>query len=229
METQLIRHDKPYNVIFGSNGNFALHVATLLVITDEEQKDNKEKTIRRKFVTHSYPVVSSKYSLDGEPWMDVEQKDCLAVCREGDTVSLYSFKRVMEFSAKNEISFFKEFIPSTFFFYLRSFGCKFVLPYKNKETVKEYNVHLNFEESDNGNTCMVYADNSSDFYFCEYFASDENVTNKIQTKESAIKQICKLRDKYIIYLNDINSISFSTKNKNYQWFIDKLNTGKIGE
>lgn len=225
METQLIRHDKPYNVIFGSNGKFALHIATLIVITEEEQKDHQGKIISRKFVTHSYPVVSSKYYLDGEPWMDVEQKDCLAICRAGDPFYLFMLKRVMEFCAKKEVSIFKELTPSTFFFYLKNFGCKFVLSSKDKE----YSVCLEFEESDNRDTCMVYADKKSDLYFCEYFALSENVTNKIQTKESAIRQIRMLRDRYNIYIDKIDSITFRTENKKYQWFVDQLNATKIDE
>ena len=132
METQLLRLDKPYNVICGNNGNFALHIATLMVITEVERKDETGKVVEMVPWTRCYPVVGNTYKMDGEVWMNEEQKDCLVICRENETVSLYTLKRIMEFCAKKRVSFYTEKMPHFFSTSMLQYECRIELPKNDK-------------------------------------------------------------------------------------------------
>lgn len=229
METQLVRLDKPYNVICGNNGNFALHIATLMVITEEEKKDEHGNVVGMVPWTRCYPVVGNTYKMDGEVWMNAEQKDCLVICRENETVSLYTLKRMMEFCAKTRVSFYTEKMPLFFSSAMLQYGCKIELPESdNGKTISDYEVCLEFEESNNGKTCMVYADKDSDFYFNEYFANEPEAFGFMPTNLESVKHIAELRDNYlqILHLEGLRNIHFITKNNAYQWFVDKLNDTK---
>lgn len=228
METQLVRHDKPYNIICGKNGSFALHVATLLTITETDRKDAAGNEIDQFPLIHSYPVVGRTYKIDGEVWTSTEQKDCLVVCREGEPVSLYTLKKVMEFCAKNVINYWLK-TPAFFNLAMLEYGCRVVLPTDNsKKTISDYEVHLVFEEAEDGKTCMVYADKDSDFYFYEYFANAEEIISFVKTNSEAVKYIAELRDNYLMVLHaeGLRSITFKTENEEYQWFVDELNSTK---
>ena len=229
METQLVRHDKPYNVICGNNGNFALHIATLMIITEVERKDEDGKVVDMEPLTRCYPVVGSTYKMDGEVWIKEEQKDCLVICRENETVSLYTLKRMMEFCAKTRVSFYSEKMPHFFSSAMLQYGCKIELPKgDNGKTISDYEVCLEFEESNNGKTCMVYADKDSDFYFNEYFANEPEFFGLLPTNLECVKHIAELRDNYlqILHYEGLRTINFITKNNAYQWFVDKLNDTK---
>ena len=229
METQLLRLDKPYNVICGNNGNFALHIATLMVITEVERKDETGKVVEMVPWTRCYPVVGNTYKMDGEVWMNEEQKDCLVICREKETVSLYTLKRIMEFCAKKRVSFYTEKMPHFFSTSMLQYECRIELPKNDKgKTISDYEVCLEFEESNNGKTCMVYADKDSDFYFNEYFTNEPEAFSFLPTNLESVKHIAELRDSYlqILHYEGLRKIHFITKNNAYQWFIERLNDTK---
>ena len=60
-QTQLVRLDKPYNIILGKNGKFALHIATLIVIDDEKRTYNNNVDKEIVTVARCYPVVGNSY------------------------------------------------------------------------------------------------------------------------------------------------------------------------
>ena len=95
--------------------------------------------------------------------------------------------------------------------------------------ISDYEVCLVFEESNDGNTCMVYADNDSDFYFYEYFAINPELFHFLPTNNQVIDNFAELRDTYLHIFNSegLLSIKFTTKNDNYKWFVDKLNSCKV--
>jgi len=235
MDTQLVRHDKPYNVICGNNGRFALHIATLMVITEVEQKDIGRKVVEMVPMARCYPVVGGSYKADGEVWMNEEQKDCLVVCREGEAVSLHTLKRVMEFCAKTAVSFYTKKMPHFFSGAMLEYGCKILLPTENGKTVSDYDVCLVFEESNNGSTCMVYADKDSDFFFNDYFVNEPEfislTSSGLPTNLESIRSLAELRDNYlqILKFDGLRNIKFITKNNAYQWFVDKLNDTEVDE
>lgn len=230
MDTQLVRHDKPYNIICSNKGEFALHIATLMVITEEAITDRMGEPIKKYPVAHCYPVVGNSYKMDGEVWMGIEQKDCLTVCREGCGITTYTFKKVMEYCAKNKVYLYTNRIPYMLSAALINSNCEISLPQgDNGKTISDYEVCLVFEESDDGKTCMVYADNDSDFYFYEYFANDPELFNDLLTNNQAVARFAELRNTYINILQTegLCSIKFITKNDNYKWFVDKLNSCKV--
>ena len=230
METQLVRLDKPYNVICGNNGSFALHIATLMVIREIEKKDENGMVVELVPWTRCYPVVGNTYKMDGEVWMNEEQKDCLVICRENENVSLKTLKRIMEFCAKTRVSRYLENIPYYFSTAMLQYGCRIELPIgDNGETISDYKVCLEFEESNDGKTCMVYADKHSDFYFNEYFANEPEAFGFLPTNLKSVKHMAELRDSYllILHLEGLRNIHFTTKNDAYQWFVDKLNDTRL--
>lgn len=234
METQLVRLDKPYNIICGSNGRFALHVATLIVVKERIEGVPEGVSMRDTLSVSSYPVVSGSYEMDGQVWMNTELKDCLVVCREKESVSLYTLKKVMEYCGKHNVSFYMERIPSSFSMALFSYDSQLILPTdENKQTIADYEVCLQFETGEHGIRCMVYSSKESDFYFYEYFADDDADYSNVGliNKPEAIKCMAELRDNYLSILKHegLRNIRFTTKQKEYQYFVDELNSYKVDE
>lgn len=229
MDTQIIRHDKPYNVICGNNGKIALHIATLMVITEEKRWNEKGELVGIGPRTRCYPVVGGTYKMDGEVWMSDEQKDCFVICREKDYVSLYTLKRLMEFCAKTNVTFFTSKMPHFFSSAMIDFDCKIVLPkIDNGKTQSDYEVCLVFEEGNDGETCMVYSDKDSDLYFNEFFTNNPELIPELPTNLESVRHIAELRDNYlrVFHYEGMRNIYFITNNKKYQWFVDKLNDTK---
>lgn len=229
MDTQIIRHDKPYNVICGNNGKIALHIATLMVITEEKRWNEKGELVGIGPRTRCYPVVGGTYKMDGEVWMSDEQKDCFVICREKDYVSLYTLKRLMEFCEKTGVTFFTSKMPHFFGSAMLDFGCKIVLPkIDNGKTQSDYEVCLVFEEGNDGETCMLYSDKDSDLYFNEFFTNNPELIPELPTNLESVRHIAELRDDYlrVFHYEGMRNINFITKNKKYQWFVDKLNDTK---
>ena len=231
METQLVRLDKPYNIICGPDIKFGLHLATLIVVNEKPVKDAETGDVIDTYpVAKSYPVVGVEYGIDGEVWMKSEQKDCMFICREGESVGLYTLKKLMEFSSKSH--HFIDFIlivPGALSMVLLSYGSKFELPTDElNHTINEYNVRLEFSENNNGKSCMVYAAKESDFYFYDYFDNEPPFVQEVRTNSESIKFLAELRDSYVraFHHEGLHSITFTTKDVKYQWFVDKLNNTK---
>lgn len=232
METQLVRLDKPYNIIFGKNGRSALHIATLIVIEEEEVKDPETGDVVKTIpVASSFPVVGGKYSIDGEVWMDSKLKDCLLICREGENVGLFALKKSMEYYSKIRSFDYLLIVPGSLSMALLTYGSKFKLPTdESKNTISDYEVCLEFSENNNGKSCIVYADKESDFYFYDYFDKEPVPSSKLaHINSKSIKYLAELRDSYVraFHYEGLNSITFTTKDRNYQWFVDKLNSEKV--
>ena len=220
METQLVRLDKPYNIIFSPDGKFGLHIATLIVVNEVQSKLPLE--------AHTYPVVGGGYRIDGEVWMDSELKDCLVICREGESVGLYMLKKIMEFYKPEWIGA-KLNVPGKFSWALLSYGSKVELPIDGSKHIKQdYEVRLEFSEENNGQSCMVYAAKESEFYFYDYFDNEPPLSPFLHTNSEAIKFLAELRDSYmrVFHYEGVRSITFTTKDEKYQWFVDKLNATK---
>ena len=188
MDTQLVRLDAPYNIICGSDGNFALHIATLIVIKEKSERIAQTAPMSETLSVASYPVVIEggkigdnfvgygKGAADGQVWMHTELKDCYVVCpQECKTVSFRILKDIMKYYAKKKMYHMPLRITSAFSWAMTIYGCKIVLSSdENKKKITDFEVCLEFEESNNGNTCMVYANKNSDFYFNEYFLTTLN-------------------------------------------------------
>ena len=230
METQLVRLDAPYNIICGKNGEFALHIATLIVM-----KEDKEGVLS---VDH-YPVVcvkgefggsfvgSGKGNADGQVWMHTKLEDCYVVCPQNyQTVSIREVKNVMNYYAKQSMLDIPWGVISSFRWAMSRYGCKIVLGTdNNNKTITDYEVCLDFEESNAGKTCMVFDDDDSPFYFYEFFENEPPFSQFVHTNLEAVKYMAELRNTYlqIFRFEGLRSIKFTTKNKVYQWFVDKLN------
>lgn len=233
MDTQLVRLDKPYHIICGKNYRFALHIATLIVVKDKIEGVVEGVPMRDTLAVSSYPVVGGSYDMDGQVWMDTELKDCLVICRENDNVSHYMLKKVMDYYGKRNIPC-KERILSSFTMALLEYNVKLLLPTdEDDKTIADYEVCLEFETGENGINCMVYSSQESDFYFYEYFADDDadHSSEGLINKPTAIKRMARLRDNYlhILQYDGLRSITFSTKDKRFRDFTDKLNRYIVDE
>lgn len=231
METQLVRLDKPYNIICSPDIKFGLHIATLIVVNEKPVKDAETGDVVDTYpVAKSYPVVGVEYGIDGEVWMKSEQKDCMVICREGESVGLYTLKKLMELSSKSHHFIdFVLIVPGALSMALLAYGSKFELPTDDsKHIINDYEVRLEFLEENNGQSCMVYASKESDFYFYDYFDNEPPFVKKIHTNSESIKYLADLRDSYVraFHYEGLHSITFTTKDKKYQWFVDDLNGTK---
>lgn len=182
----------------------------------------------------SYPVVNGIYEMEGQVWMDTELKDSLVVCREKEEVTLYTLRKVMEYCAKHNVSHYKARIPTGLSMALSFYGSQLILPTdEQKQTIADYEVCLRFETGEHGIRCMVYSSNESDFYFYEYFADDDADYSDVGliNRPGAIRNMARLRDNYLLSLKyeGLRSIRFTTKQKNYQDFVDRLNNYKVDE
>lgn len=222
METQLVRLDAPYNIICSTDGRFALHIATLIIV-----KENNKNQYGETLSVSSYPVVNEKTGISGQVWKHSKLDDCYVVCPEGcQSVLINELKRLMNYCAKHNVYQYTKRIPMSYNLARHIYGFNINLPKDaNNNPIKDYEVCLEFEEDNNGNTCMAYADDYSFFYFYEYFANDPNFFGQLNTNIEAINSMIELRNDYIrIYRLD--SITFKTDNKKYQWFVDSLNETK---
>ena len=235
METQLVRLDAPYNIICDTTGNFALHIATLIVVKEKSGDAPEGSPSSNTLSVACYPVVSEKGFLkdsflgvgegkaDGQVWMHAELKDCYVVCPQNyKSVDVSQLKDLMKYYAKQNMVDMEFRITASFCWALVKFGCKILLP------LTDYIVPLEFEESNNGKSCMVYADDKSVFYFYEYFDNEPPFDRFIPTNTEAIKYMTEVRDTYLqlFRYDGLKSITFTTKNEKYQWFVDKLNATK---
>ena len=232
METQLVRLDKPYNIICNPNCKFGLHIATLIVVNEKPLKDAETGEVVDTYpVAKSYPVVSGRYDIEGEVWMNSELKDCLQICREGEKIGLYKLKSLMEFSSKSHHFIdYLLIIPGALSIELLTNGSKLELPTDDlNHIINDYEVRLEFTEENNGKSAMVYAAKDSEFYFYDYFDNEPPFVQGMHTNSEAIKYLAELRDSYVraFHFEGIHSITFSTLDKEYQWFVDELNNTKL--
>lgn len=232
IQTQLVRLDKPYNIIFSKDGSFGLHIATLIVVKEKPMKDEETGSVIDTYpVVDSYPIVGGGTGIDGETWVKSEIKDCMVICREGMCIGLYTLKELMEFCSKTY--HFYEFlfgIPTMLSVALMTYGSKFKLPTdENKRTINDYDVRLEFTESNGGQSCLVYAAKESDFYFYDFFDTEPPFSQFAHTNSEAINFLAELRDSYLsaFHFEGLHSITFTTEDSKYQWFVDKLNNTKV--
>ena len=234
METQLVRLDAPYNIICGTNGEFALHIATLIMM-----REDKEGALS----VASHPIVSvngelggcfvgsGKGNADGQVWMHTRLEDCYVVCPQNyQTVSISELKAVMKYYAKLDMLDMPLRIATSFSWAMTKYGCKIILPMDdNNQPMADIAVCLEFEDTNGGQSCMVSADDKSPFYFYEYFDNEPPFSQYVPTNLQAVKYMAELRDTYlrIFRFDGLRSIKFTTRNKDYQWFVDELNATKI--
>ena len=225
METQLVRLDAPYNLICSSTGKIATHIATLIVVKEKKEELIEGARMSNNLTVCSYPVIGGEFDIEGKVWMDSELKECLLIARQKSNLSLYTLRRLMEYCSKHLNPLRLRSMPLILQMAIMDNGSKFVLPKdENKNTISDYDVCLEFEESKDGKSCMVFTNRNSDFYFYEYFYTDV-ATSNLPSSDNAIYSMAQLSDSYLVFLSNygLRNIKFSTKNKDYQWFVDKLN------
>ena len=233
METQLVRLDKPYNIICGKDGKFGLHIATMIVVKEVHCTDGDTGQPRAETypVAHSYPVVGGGVGIDGEVWMDSELKDCLVICRQGRSAGLSTLKEVMKYCNKEEKPDALLRVPAKLNLALMEYNSHFSFELPKDEdqcAIRDYEVRLEFSEVNEGSSCMVYAAKESEFYFYDFFDNEAPFTPLVHTNTESIAYLAKLRDAYVwtLYLGGLQRIKFTTKDTNYQWFVDQLNSKK---
>lgn len=229
MDTQIVRLDAPYNLICSNTGKIALHIATLIVIRERERRNTIGDTSIYTEI-HSLPVVVEKGKPGGETWMNTDLKDCIAVCCEGDTVSLAHIKRVFDFCHnKGMIEMGK--IPRSLYVALKNAGCAITLPTdKDGNTISDYVVNLSFSYDSEG-YCIIMNDADSKFYFYDSYSTEpgfDDDGNEFYYEDYSIKRLAEMRHLYLLMLGakGLKSIVFTTKDEKHQSFVERLNSTK---
>lgn len=228
MDTQLVKLDAPYNVIFDTKRRFGLHVATLIVV--DEVTEGHGKYAKTKLRSRSYPVVKTAYSLEGEVWIESELNSCHRICRQNGKVYLFDIYKFMEFCDINDFADLDS-LPMMFKIAMMSFDINLNLCDINSgKNVSDVSVELLFDKNEEnthiscniGNKSMaalVHTSSNSPFYFWGTLPMDEKKTNE------TINELATLRDAYLhaFKFDGLKSIFFTTKNEKYQEFVDLLN------
>lgn len=224
MDTQLVKLDAPYNLICNKEEEFGLHIATLIVTKTFE--DGSYRII-------TYPVVERFGKPGGEVWEDNLLETCKVVCRYNEHIDLQTVKDVMNYY------YGWARVPSTGFVWklkkaLASNKTHVYLPLdKNQKdyiykhiTIKEYSTELIFDNDKETEVCTVYSSDESYFFFLE--SIDYNPNNHAHPgddEETTIIKIAWLRNTYQMAFapEGVKKITFYTRNKDYQDYIEKLN------
>ncbi len=237
METQLVRLDAPYNVIFDyKREKFGLHIATLIVV--DEVTEGRGKNAKTKLRSRSYPVVNTAFDLEGNAWTDSELQNCFRLCRQNETVSLYEFKRFMNYCDANGVEHLYR-IPMLFNIAMMSYDIKFNLhDISTGKKISDFKIELLFDEEEkqmlkyysissisdinspvSKRICLVHSAPHSPFYFWSDLSMDDGKF------DDTIQELAKLRDTYLhaFKFEGLKSITFTTENEKYQDFVDLLN------
>ena len=217
METQLVRLDAPYNLICNEDGEFGLHIATLMVINQRD--DDHELNVQ------SYPVVASKYDLGGRTWFNDELQDCKVVAVQGGNVSLRDIKLVTEFASLGE--HLLDLLVMSLMTTLRLYNVKVSLDRSERGELK---VELCFSGPPKGRIAVYSATDSPFFLYTYYDPEAENRIHPIAFSQSqAIDEILKTRQVYLTSLRivdgamGVKDITFYTNQPKYKYFVDELN------
>jgi hypothetical protein len=217
METQLVRLDAPYNLICNKEGDFGLHIATLMVIREHGKREVPE--------VRCYPVVAEKYELGGNAWMDHELFGCQVVAQPEGSITLRTIKQVMQ-----TLSSPKESVDMAVIRLMTALKMYKVSITLSSEERGENTVELCFSGSPETSS-VAFSAESSNLYFYAFF--DNYVINKKAAKDfsqaKAVDDILKARQAYMLTLQRVDSgigvtdITFYTNQPEYKYFVDELN------
>ena len=223
MDTQLLKLDPPYNIIC-SNGRFAKHIATLIVV---DKKEIELEPGHWRNVSQSYPVVDyGDGSPEGVVWMFSEVRECRVVARENENGRPYSisigwFCQLLKFNKGVDIikvgDNYYPLDPGVLRFCLHRYDIPVSQPVD-----RLFEVELCFREEKDGYTYVESA--KGVLYFYMSFHKDEE-----DSREAAIEEILRWWNDYLEIIDpdqykrkDIE-IVFSTKNEQYDEFVADLN------
>lgn len=238
METQIVRLDPPYNIIYDEKKGFALHIATLIVV--DEVDEVKGKNAEKKLRSRSYPIVSRNFELEGEAWTDYELRFHHHICRQNVTISLRELRLFMEYCNKRGEYGHLERYPMSFSVAMMSYGVKMNLTNPmTDEIVSDYKVELVFDDKEGDvnkytndypayiceGICDVHSGLGSPFFFDGLIIPKEDE----RSMSNVIRNFTALRDAYLYALkfDGLKSITFTTINPKYQSFVDTLNNIEV--
>lgn len=224
METQLVRLDPPYNIICGSNGKIALHIATLIVVKTDAVACYPVVGERRKTLGRYFQ--SGRGTANGQVWMDTELKDCYVLCPQNyKRVPIALLRDLIDYNARQHMRDVELRIAEKFYAAMLLYGLDISYPKDpNGEPSAILKAGLEFEEYNNGKSCMVYSEKHSPFYFYGHF--DNEPSDKLAaTSSEAIEHMAKVCKGYVNIFSGagMKKINFTTRNEKYQWFVYKLN------
>lgn len=222
-ETQLVRLDPPYNIICNERGDFALHIATLMVI--DPSGTTSEATAEPRASVYCYPVVQDRLRPGGIVWKDALTEDYydgnyMLFCREKEGVSLMDIKQIIEWLSDDRSHEPIEAHPFNVSIALHQYGIRLYLPQDEKgQTIHDFEVELRFDFLES-NVVDIYSSYVSAFYLHTIYDIKAEEASKWR---KAIEKLRRQRDAYAIALDGVEKITFTTKQKKYKSFVDKLN------
>lgn len=228
IQTQLLRLEPPYNIIC-SKGNFAYHIATLIVVEEKEQDNNPSSTIK---VAKSYPVVDyGDGSPEGDVWMHSEVNSCRVVRRETEntrykSISLAWFSNLLKFNQGADIikvdDNYYPLTPAVLNFCLN----RFMINVSNPGlTLAEYEVELTFNDSNENET--IIESKGGYLYFRSYIPRDLGIDD---AEDSAMQEIISWWEDYVAILrpgmpkDQYLGVVFNTQNETKKEFVTTLNS-----
>lgn len=221
-ETQLVRLDPPYNIICNERGDFALHIATLMVI-DPSGTTSEDPSVPRASV-YSYPVVQDRLHPGGIVWEDALTEDYYGnywlFCREKEGVTLRDIKQIIEWLSEDRSH--KPIVAQPFnvSIALHQYGIRLYLPQDEKgQTMHDFEVELRFDFLES-NVVDIYSSYESLFHLHTIYDIEAEEASKWR---KAIEKLRRQRNAYVFALSGVEKITFTTKQKKYQSFVDKLN------
>lgn len=227
MNTQLLKLERPYNIIC-SKGNFAVHIATLIVVDEEPQEDNPSKMMK---VARSYPVVDyGDGSPEGDVWTFSEVRNCRVVTSGLDDgyyhpISLVWFSRLLQFNQGVDIiKVDDDYYPLTPGV-LQLCLSRFLITVKNPGLAcAEFDVMLTFNQE--GKKVTIESEGGY-LYFKSTLFLDYGID---ATKEDAFIEMITWWDEYKSIIrpsipnNQYLGVVFYTDDDDYCEFVDELNS-----
>lgn len=215
METQILKLDRPYEIIT-CNGHTGMHIATMIVY---ETKVNKNGEYELE--THSHPIVKYFNTPGGSVWNKAEVRDCDILCTEDNMqVSLKRFRKILSRYPESDENFYEgkgHSINPIWKKDLEDIGIKVGWPVgeDGEEHFMEFEVRLDIMSKKN---CPYFCtDRFTDFYF---FIEAKDL-------ESLKEQLIYKRDwYYYIFKEHEFAIRFSCDDQRFEKIIQEVNDTK---
>ena len=220
METQLVRLDAPYNLICGERAEFGLHIATLMVINEnEDDKSLEDYADDDNRGVCCYPVVAEKYEPAGRAWMRSSLDDCRVVAEmtAHPTITLRTLSGVLDYLDRSADVSREEAILKCASA-LKLYGVDVVVP---SDAAGVFDVEIEFDVEP-GRSVISSAVGSDFFFFATFILDEEAVEADVR---GCLESFLRCRQAYLAAFSrwGVKDITFSTRDEEYRSYVDEMN------